>query len=117
MGVGFFHPVEGHVMANREGLCSTQVEPSSSQHQQAPNLEANDAPTREQAQDPLSNEQDQGQDQSRNDDGGSPSDVQDQAHDGEQTQEIEQAQVDGQDGDPNDQVDQVIPPRTSRSKE
>ena len=52
-----------------------------------------------------------------NDDGGSPDDVQDQAHDGEQTQEIEQAQVDGQDGDPNDHVDQVIPPRTSRSKE
>ncbi|KAM0906965.1 hypothetical protein ACQ4PT_016441 [Festuca glaucescens] len=117
MVVGFFRPVEGHVMVNREGLCSTQVEPSSSQHQQAPNLEANDAPTQEQAQDPLSNEQDQGQYQSRNDDGGSPSDVQDQPHDGDQTQEIEQAQVDGQDGDPNDQVDQVIPLRTSRSKE
>ncbi|KAM0887545.1 hypothetical protein ACQ4PT_028956 [Festuca glaucescens] len=124
MGVGFFCPIEGHVMASREGPCSTIVEPSSSQHQQAPNLEANDAPTQEQAQDPPSSEQDQGQDQSRNDDddspnddGGSPSDVQGQARDGEQTQEIEQAQDNGQDGDSNDQVDQVIPPRTRRSKE
>ena len=41
--------------------------------------------------------------------GAAPSDVQDQAHDVEQTQVIEQAQDDSQDGDPNDQVDQVIP--------
>ena len=29
MGVGFFRPIEGHLLADREGLCSTQVEPSS----------------------------------------------------------------------------------------
>ena len=28
MGVGFFRPIEGHLLADREGLCSTQVEPS-----------------------------------------------------------------------------------------
>ncbi|KAK1642763.1 hypothetical protein QYE76_060568 [Lolium multiflorum] len=40
-----------------------------------------------------------------------------QAHDVEHSQEIEEAQVEGQDGDPNDQVDQVIPPRPRRTKE
>ncbi|KAK1679077.1 hypothetical protein QYE76_039925 [Lolium multiflorum] len=40
-----------------------------------------------------------------------------QAHDVEKSQEIEEAQVQGQDGDPNDQVDQVIPPRPRRTKE
>jgi len=58
--------------------------------------------------------QDQGQDQPRIHDGSneypfdicsSPNDVQDQAHDVEHSQEIEKAQVDGKDGDPNDQVD------------
>ena len=34
MGVGFFRPIEGHLVADREELCSTQVEPSSTQHQQ-----------------------------------------------------------------------------------
>ena len=29
MGVGFFCPIEGHLVADREELCSTQVEPSS----------------------------------------------------------------------------------------
>ena len=29
MGVGFFCPIEGHLLADREELCSTQVEPSS----------------------------------------------------------------------------------------
>ena len=105
-------------MADREEQCSTQVEPSSSQDQQAPTIEANDAPNQRQTQDPPSSEQDQGQDQSNDDDGGSPSDVQDQAHDGEQTQEVEQAQVDGQDGDQNDQDDQVIiPPRVNEDIE
>ena len=32
MGVGFIHPIEGHLVADREELCSTQVEPSSTQH-------------------------------------------------------------------------------------
>ena len=126
MGVGFFRPIEGHGVASREGLCSTMVEPSSSQHQQTPSLEANDAPTQEQEQDPPSCVQDQGQDQPRIHDGSdeypfdiwaSPNDVQDQAHDIEHSQDIEEAQVEGQDGDPNDQVDQVIPPRPRRTKE
>ncbi|KAK1602590.1 hypothetical protein QYE76_016859, partial [Lolium multiflorum] len=126
MGVGFFRPIEGHGVASREGLCSTTVEPSSSQHQQTPSSEANDALTQEQEQYPPSCVQDQGQDQPRIHDGSdeypfdicsSPNDVQDQAHDVEHSQEIEVAQVEGQDGDPNDQVDQVIPPSPRRTKE
>ena len=31
MGVGFFRPIKGHLLAEEEGLCSTQVEPSLSQ--------------------------------------------------------------------------------------
>ncbi|KAK1685598.1 hypothetical protein QYE76_046446 [Lolium multiflorum] len=70
--------------------------------------------------------QDQGQDQPRIHDGSdeypfdtcsAPNDVQDQAHEVEHSQEIEVAQVEGQDGDPKDQVDQVIPPRPRRTKE
>ncbi|KAK1663429.1 hypothetical protein QYE76_051588 [Lolium multiflorum] len=130
MGVGFFRPIEGHGVASREGLCSTTVEPSSFQHQQTPSIEANDAPTQEQEQDSPSSVQDQGQDQGQDQprihDGSdeypfdicsSPNDVQDQAHDVEYSQEIEEAQVEGQDGDPNDQVDQVTPPRPRRTKE
>ncbi|KAK1697306.1 hypothetical protein QYE76_014003 [Lolium multiflorum] len=126
MGVGFFRPIEGHGVASREGLCSTTVEPSSSQHQQTPSSEANDAPTQEQEQNPLSHEQDQGQDQPRIHDGSdeypfdicaSPNIVQDQAHEDEQPQAIEEAQIEGQDGDPNDQVDQVTPPRPRKTKE
>ncbi|KAK1649922.1 hypothetical protein QYE76_067727 [Lolium multiflorum] len=102
------------------------VEPSSSQHQQTPSLEANNAPTQEQEQNPPSCVQDQGQDQSRIHDGSdeypfnillSPDNVQDQAHEDEQSQEIEEAQVEGQDGDPNDQVDQVKPRRTKEEIE
>ena len=52
MGVGFFRPIEGHLVADREELCSTQVEPSSTQHQQTPAAETNDAPTQEQIVDP-----------------------------------------------------------------
>ncbi|KAK1649930.1 hypothetical protein QYE76_067735 [Lolium multiflorum] len=126
MGVGFFRPIEGHGVASREELCSTTVEPSSSQHQQTPSLEANDAPTQEQEENPPSHEQDQGQDQPRIHDGSdeypfdicaSPNIVQDQAHEVEHSQEIEEAQIEGQDGDPNDQVDQVTPPRPKRTKE
>ncbi|KAK1601881.1 hypothetical protein QYE76_008090, partial [Lolium multiflorum] len=122
MGVGFFRPIEGHGVASREELCSTTVEPSSSQHQQTPSLEANDAPTQEQEENPPSHEQDQGQDQPRIQDQPfdictSPNIVQDQAHEDEHSQEIEEAQVEGQDGDPNDQVDQVTPPRPKRTKE
>ncbi|KAK1679332.1 hypothetical protein QYE76_040180, partial [Lolium multiflorum] len=122
MGVGFFRPIEGHGVASREELCSTTVEPSSSQHQQTPSLEANDAPTQEQEENPPSHEQDQGQDQPRIQDQPfdictSPNIVQDQAHEDEHSQEIEEAQIEGQDGDPNDQVDQVTPPRPKRTKE
>ncbi|KAK1632593.1 hypothetical protein QYE76_006908 [Lolium multiflorum] len=104
MGVGFFRPIEGHGVASREELCSTTVEPSSSQHQQTPSLEANDAPTQEQEENPPSHEQDQGQDQPN------------QAHEVEHSQEIEEAQIEGQDGDPNDQVDQVTPPRPTKEE-
>ncbi|KAK1693320.1 hypothetical protein QYE76_010017 [Lolium multiflorum] len=122
MGVGFFRPIEGHGVASREELCSTTVEPSSSQHQQTPSLEANDAPTQEQEENPPSHVQDQGQDQPRIQDQPfdictSPNIVQDQAHEDEHSQEIEEAQIEGQDGDPNDQVDQVTPPRPKRTKE
>ncbi|KAK1643099.1 hypothetical protein QYE76_060904 [Lolium multiflorum] len=41
----------------------------------------------------------------------------DQAHEVEHSQEIEEAQIEGQDGDPNDQVDQVTPPRPRKTKE
>ncbi|KAK1697011.1 hypothetical protein QYE76_013708 [Lolium multiflorum] len=41
----------------------------------------------------------------------------DQAHEVEHSQEIEEAPIEGQDGDPNDQVDQVTPPRPRRTKE
>ncbi|KAK1650742.1 hypothetical protein QYE76_068547 [Lolium multiflorum] len=109
MGVGFFRPIEGHGVASREGLCSTTVEPSSSQHQQTPSSEANDAPTQEQEENPPSHVQDQGQDQPRIHD--------DQAHEDEHSQEIEKAQIEGQDGDPNDQVYQVTPPRPRKTKE
>src|SRR3954467_4336270 len=36
MGVGYIRPVEEPLIADREELCSTQVEPSSSQPQHAP---------------------------------------------------------------------------------
>ena len=130
MGVGFFRPIEGHGVASREELCSTTVEPSSSQHQQTLPSEANDAPTQEQEQDSPSYVQDQGQDQGQDqpithnasneepiNSCPSPNIVQDQAHEIEQPQAIEEAQVQGQDGDPNDQVDQVTPPRPRKTKE
>ncbi|KAK1610565.1 hypothetical protein QYE76_034238 [Lolium multiflorum] len=99
-------------------------------HQQTLPSEANDAPTQEQEQDPPSCVQDQGQDQGQDQpsihDGSnedpinpcpSPNIVQDQAHENEQPQAIEEAQVEGQDGDPNDQVGQVTPPRPRKTKE
>jgi hypothetical protein len=36
MGVGHLIPIEEHLLAEEERLCSTQVEPSPSQAQQAP---------------------------------------------------------------------------------
>jgi hypothetical protein len=34
MGVGLFWPIEGHILAEGEGQCSTQVEPSPAEHPQ-----------------------------------------------------------------------------------
>jgi hypothetical protein len=51
MGVGVFRPIEGHLVVDREGLCCTQVEPSSTQSQQASLEEATNAPTEEQDKD------------------------------------------------------------------
>ena len=117
VGVELLHPTEGHLVADREELCSTQVEPSSSQIPQASSEGATNAPTEEQLVDPPLCEQDQGHDQDQGqgqdqpsyDNGGTPSDDQDPAHEDEQTQEVEQAQINSQDGDSNDQDDQVIP--------
>src|SRR4051812_28455751 len=53
MGVGHFLPVEEPLVAEGEGQCSTQVEPSPPQDQQA---------NQEQDEGPLATEQDQGQD-------------------------------------------------------
>ena len=51
MGVGFFHPIEEPLVADREGQCSTQVEPSSAQDQQAPTAGETSAPTPQPAED------------------------------------------------------------------
>jgi hypothetical protein len=48
MGMEFIRPIEGHLVVDREELCSTQVEPSSTQVQQASPEEATNAPTKEQ---------------------------------------------------------------------
>ena len=106
------HSIEGHLAADREGLYPIHIGSSSPQVHQSPIVEATNTPTEEQDANPPSSEQDQGQDQSRNDDGAATNDVQDQVHEDEQPQETEQAQDNDQDGDPNDQVDQVIPSRT-----
>jgi hypothetical protein len=61
MGVGHLIPIEEYLLAEGEGQCCTQVEPSSSQTQQAPQgpIDAN----QRQAQDPQPSEHDQDQDQ------------------------------------------------------
>ena len=107
MGVGFFCPIEGHLLADREELCSTQVEPSSTQENQANG--ATISPTQEQVEDPptrdqvtmqeprspiINASQDQGQDQP------STPNVEDY--------QVDQGQHSGQDGDSNYQDDQVI---------
>ena len=50
MGVGFFRPIEEPLVVDREGQCSTQVEPSSTQENLA--NEEPIAPTQEQVEDP-----------------------------------------------------------------
>jgi hypothetical protein len=52
MGVGFFRPIEEPLVADQEELCSTHVEPSSSQDQQASADGATDAPIQRQNEDP-----------------------------------------------------------------
>jgi hypothetical protein len=110
MGVGFFRPIEGHLVADREGLCSTQVEPSSSQAQQASSKEATNAPTEEQDKD-LHEEEGAPPSSPVISTAPNSSQVQDQpTH--EKSDDVhngDQGQVDGQVGDQNDQDDQVIP--------
>jgi hypothetical protein len=79
MGVDFYLPIEEHLLAEGEGQCSTQVEPSPSQDQQAPQHD----PCQEQTRDPptpsslkahtsaLDDDQGQAQDQAQ--DGATPS--------------------------------------------
>src|SRR3954469_2839006 len=70
MGVGYFLPVEEPLVAEGEGQCSTQVEPSPPQDQQA---------NQEQDEGPLVTELDQGQDQGPLiEEGVTPNDDQDQ---------------------------------------
>ncbi|KAK1607347.1 hypothetical protein QYE76_031020 [Lolium multiflorum] len=52
MGVGFSAPLRDTVWRLGKDYASTTVEPSSSQHQQTPSSEANDAPTQEQEENP-----------------------------------------------------------------
>ena len=120
MGVGFFRPIERHLVADREELCSTQVEPSSSQHQQNPAAEANDAPIQGQSVDPpvveaaipradnpaptsgVSGPMDSTVQPS---DGVSPHGDQDQHNDDDAAQGNDQGQDEGQDEDQNDNID------------
>jgi hypothetical protein len=85
MGVGHLIPIKEHLLAEGEGLCSTQVEPSPSQDPQVSQglIDANQI----QALDPHPSEQDQDQDQV---DGGDSSPMVDQG----QAQDDEQAHVD-----------------------
>jgi hypothetical protein len=118
MGVGFIRPIEGHLVADREELCSTQVEPSSTQVQQASPKEATNAPTEE--QDKVLHEE-EGAPPSSLAISTAPSSSQDQdqpTH--EESDDVlndDQGQVDGQDGDQNDQDDQVIPQRSNEEIE
>jgi hypothetical protein len=92
MGVGHLIPIEEHLLAEGEGLCSTQVEPSPSQAPQVSQglIDAN----QRQALDPHPSEQ--GQDQDQMDDGdSSPMVDQDQAQDDEHADVDDQAQVEG----------------------
>jgi hypothetical protein len=97
MGVGHIIPIEEHLLAEGEGLCSTQVEPSLSQDQQAPQgpIDSNQI----QALYPHPSEQDQDQE-----DDGEPSPMVDQG----QAQVDEQAQDEGQGEDQNGGDDQGV---------
>src|SRR3989337_2799979 len=83
MGVGHILPIEEPLMAEGEGQCSTQVEPSPTQDPHA---------SEEHNEGPQPNEQDQGQVG-----GDPPNDAQDQVLIPEQVQDQEQAQDDAHD--------------------
>src|SRR3954465_10811583 len=57
MGVGFIRPVDEPLMADREELCSTRVEPSSSQPQHAPSTEEDIDSSQRQDVDPQHSDQ------------------------------------------------------------
>src|SRR3954463_1964398 len=57
MGVGYIRPIEEPLMADREELCSTQVEPSSSQPQHAPSTEEDIDSSQRQNVDPQHSDQ------------------------------------------------------------
>src|SRR3954470_2618187 len=96
MGVGFILPIEEPLVAEGEGQCSTQVEPSPTQGPHA---------SEEQSEGPQPQEQDQGQDQSQ-DGVATSSDAQGQVLSSEQVQdqELPQDQEQDQDGARDDQV-------------
>ena len=82
MGVGFILPIEEPLVAEGEGQCSTQVEPSPHQDPHA---------SEEQSEGPQPNEQEQGQDNPQ-DGGEPPSDAQDQVPTTKKVQDQEKAQ-------------------------
>ena len=97
MGVGHILPIEEPLVAEGEGQCSTQVEPSPPQDPHA---------SEEQNEGPQPNEQDQGQDQLHGD-GDAPNDAQDQVHASELAQDQEQAQDGAQDQEQAQDQDQT----------
>src|SRR6187399_2198323 len=82
MGVGYMLPIEEPLVAEGEGQCSTQVEPSPTQDPHA---------SEEQSEGPQPDEQGQVQDQSQ-DGGEPPNDAQGQALSSEQDQDQDEAQ-------------------------
>ena len=106
MGIGHILPIEEPLVAEGEGQCSTQVEPSPTQDPHA---------SEEHSEGPQPQEQDQGKDQPQDGDD-SPNDAQgqvlplDQVQDQEQAQDLEQAQDGAQD-------DQVTAPQLTTEDE
>ena len=129
MGVGFIRPIEGHLVADREELCSTQVEPSSSQTQPIPAAGTNVEPIQRQTANPPQDDLATSPradhpapmgglsgPSNSNEDGVSPGRDQDQNSDNDE-QFNDQGQSHGQDRDQNDQDDQAIPPRSNEEIE
>jgi hypothetical protein len=113
MGVGFYLPIEEHLLAKGEGPCSHRMEPSSSQPQQTPQDQANneetqDAPSSDHDNDqylPSSNEHSPSLDQDQ-----SQNEVQGQAqveNQGQVHNEDTHSNHDGQGEDPSIKDDQV----------